>query len=118
MQKFTFLLALASVTLATPAAATGGLNCRTSGARPIEVAVGFSHGFGASLILSRLLDNGNDVNVSATQWWLDSSEVRLVLISPDADRQELVLRATRKGAFYDGSVWRNGRKRWVRCREV
>ena len=117
MRKFTLLLALASVTFAAPAAATGGLNCRTAGARPIEVVVGFGHGFGAPLFLSRLSDDGKDVKVSAPQWWLDPSEVRLLLFAPGAHRQELELRATRKGAFYDGLVWRNGRKRWVRCRE-
>ena len=97
--------------------ATGGLVCRTAGAKPIEVAVGFGHVPGSPLILTRLLDNGRQIPVSQAQWWLDNSEVRLLLIAPDAHREELTLRARRNRHVYDGSVWRSGQRRWVRCRE-
>ncbi len=58
------------------------------------------------------------MKVTAAQWWFDAGEFKLLLIAQDARQEELVLRATRNGAFYDGSVWRGGRKRWVRCREA
>jgi hypothetical protein len=32
-------------------------------------------------------------------------------------RRELILKARRNGPYYDGSAWRGGRRRWVRCRE-
>ena len=113
-------LALSAVLLcafATPAFATGGMTCRTAGARPVEVNVGFGHVPGAPIILSRLIDDGRNVPVSAPQWWLDDHEMRLVLVSPDAMRQELMLKVVRNGRVYDGSIWRGGKRRWVRCRE-
>ena len=117
MRKSTLPILLASLAFAAPVAATGGLNCQTAGPRPIQVGIGFGHVPGAPLILSRLVDNGSAVKVSAAQWWLDTAQVRILLIAPDATREELLLKATRHGAFYDGLLWRQGRKRWVRCRE-
>ena len=102
---------------ATSAQATGGLVCRTAGPRPIEVSLGFPHGFGAPLFLARLSDDGRDVPVRAPQWWLDNSEMRLLLFKPNEHHQEALIRARRIGQTYDGSLWRNGKRRWVRCRE-
>ena len=101
----------------TPSHATGGLVCRTVGAKPIELSVGFGHVPGSPLILTRLVDTGRNVPVSAAQWWLDNQEVRLLLIGSNAMKQELLLRAKRNGYTYDGSIWRSGKRRWVRCRE-
>ena len=111
-------LALALVAIA-PAHATGGFVCRTAGAGPIEVSVGFGHAPGAPLIRSatRLLDNGRSVPVTAPQWWLDDSEFRLLLADPPAMRREAIIKARRNGHVYDGSLWRHGKRRWVRCRE-
>ena len=116
MIKYLTLVPLAMLATA-PAHATGGLVCRTAGDRPIEVAMGFGHVPGSPLILTRLLDAGRNVPVSAAQWWLDNREVRLILVGANAMRQELLLRARRNGHTYDGSVWRGGRRHWVRCRE-
>jgi hypothetical protein len=116
MKKAMVCIALIA-SAATPAHATGGLICRTAGPRPIEVSVGFGHVPGSPLILTRLIDNGRQVPVTQAQWWLDNEEVRLLLIAPDALREELTLRARRNGHFYDGSVWRGAKRRWVRCRE-
>jgi hypothetical protein len=113
------LFAFSAIALfASPADATGGFVCRTAGSRPIEVGVGFGHVPGSPLIASRLLDRGRQVPVSNAQWWLDDSELRLVLVSPNAAREEVRVRATRKGHVYDGSLWRSGERRWVRCREA
>ena len=104
---------------ATPALATGGFTCRTAGARPIEVALGFGHVPGAPLLTDavRLRDNGRNVPVTAPQWWLDDSELRLLLADPTAMRRELILKTRRNGRVYDGNLWRGGQRRWVRCRE-
>jgi len=90
---------------------------RRSRARPVEVSVGFGHVPGSPLILTRLIDAGREVPVSSAQWWLEQSEVRLLLIARNAHRQELLLRARRNGQVYDGSIWRNDKRRWIRCRE-
>lgn len=111
------LLALSLVLTASPALATGGFVCRTAGTPPLIVSVGFGHVPGSPLILTRMTDSGRQVAVQSAQWWLDNKEMRLVLINPAAMREELVLRARRNGHVYDGSVVRNGRRRWVRCRE-
>ena len=113
------LLALTIAFAAAPAFATGGLVCQTAGPRPIEVSLGFGHAPGAPLIAeaTRLRDNGRTIPVTAPQWWLDNSELRLLLADPTAMRRELILKAKRNGQVYDGSIWRLGKRRWVRCRE-
>jgi len=112
------LLALPLLALAAaPAHATGGFTCRTAGPRPIEVALGFGHVPGAPLFLTRLLGAGRNVPVRAPQWWLDNDELRLILTDPQSLRREAIIRARRSGFVYDGSLWRGGKRRWVRCRE-
>ncbi len=115
MPSFTIALLAA----ATPAHATGGLRCETAGPQPIEVLLGFGHVPSASLFLAKLTDDGESVPVTASQWWMQESELRLALVSEDASRVELLLSAKWKDVAhsYDGEIWRNGRKRWVRCRE-
>ena len=110
-------VAAALIAFAAPAHATGGLVCRTAGARPIELSVGLGHVPGSPILQTRLLDAGRNVPVSAAQWWLDDKEVRLLLIGPNALKQELLVRASRNGRTYDGNLWRGGQRRWVRCRE-
>lgn len=116
MKKLLLALPLA-LFAATPAEATGGFVCRTAGANPVEVAVGFGHVPGSPLIARRLIDRGRLVPVADAQWWLDSKELRVLLISPQAQRKEVEVRAKRNGHVYDGSLWRGGKRRWVRCRE-
>ena len=101
----------------SPAHATGGFVCRTAGSDLIEVSVGFGHVPGSPLIARQLLDRGREVPVADAQWWLDNSELRILLISPQAMREEVKVHANRNGHVYDGSLWRNGKRRWVRCRE-
>ena len=115
--KTRLLASLAMLLVASPVYATGGLNCSTAGPRPIQVSLGFPHGFGAPIFAAHLRDNGRNVPVAAPQWWLDNSEVRLLLFKPSEHQQELLLKARRNGHVYDGSIWRNGKRRWVRCRE-
>lgn len=103
--------------LASPAHATGGFTCRTAGPRPVEVGLGFGHVPGSPLIAARLTDSGRVVPVRQAQWWLDNNELRLLLTDPKATRREVIVKARRNGHVYDGSLWRGGRQRWVRCRE-
>lgn len=107
----------AAVALAAPAQASGGLICRTAGPRPIELALVVSHTVIPAVVSARLTDDGRVVPVATAQSWLDRSEVRIDLTDPNAARHELRLRATNKGDRFDGSLWRNGQRRWVRCRE-
>lgn len=111
-----FAVAVAAVIAAAPAQATGGLNCRTVGAKPIEINLVIGHVPGSPLAGVRLLDGGRKVPASASQWWLDKTELRLLLVAPSHER-ELLLRARRNGEHYDGSLWRGGKRSWVRCRE-
>ena len=115
----TLILALPAMLMASPALATGGFTCRTAGPGPIAVSVGFGHVAGAPLLrdVTRLSVNGRNVKVDAPQWWLDESELRLVLTDPGGLRREAIIKAQRRGAYYDGSLWRGGQRRWVRCRE-
>ena len=119
MNKSLFLMPLL-FGIATPAQATGGFVCRTAGPRPIEVSLGFGHAPGAPLLAdaTRLLVDGRNVPVIAPQWWLDDTELRLLLADPTAMRRELILKTRRIGHFYDGNLWRGGQRRWVRCREA
>ena len=102
---------------AAPAHASGGLVCRTAGARPIELAMVVSHTAVSAVVSARLTDNGRGVPVAVAQSWLEPNEVRLDLTDRNAARHELRLRAKRNGRNYDGSLWRHGQRRWVRCRE-
>lgn len=114
------LLVLPILLLApSPAFATGGFVCRTAGARPIEVGVGFGHVAGAALLqdATRLKDNGRAVPVTAPQWWFDGTDLRLLLTDKAGLRREAMIKAQRRGQSFDGSLWRHGRRHWVRCRE-
>lgn len=102
---------------ASPANATGGMTCRTAGPRPVKISLVIGHAAGSPLVSARMMDGGRVVDVRAPQWWLDRSELRLMLVDPQATRLELTLKARKSGRFYDGTIVRSGRSRWVRCRE-
>jgi hypothetical protein len=111
------LLSLTLLAIATPAQATGGLVCRTAGARPIEVSLVIGHTAVSSVVSARLRDNGRNVPVRVAQSWLEPGEIRLDLVDPNAMRREVRLIAKKNGRFYDGTIQRGGKRRWVRCRE-
>jgi len=118
--KYALLAPALLLGLAAPAHATGGFTCRTAGAKPITVSVGFGHVPGAPLLTdaTRLIDNGRNIPVTAPQWWLDQSELRLLLVDPSAMRREVIVKTRRNGQVYDGNLWRGGKRYWVRCREA
>jgi hypothetical protein len=111
------LAALSSMLAATPALATGGMICRTAGAHPIEIALVISHTAVPAVVSARLTDNGGQVPVAVAQSWLEANELRLDLTDKQALRHEARLRVKANGRAYDGSLWRSGDRRWVRCRE-
>jgi hypothetical protein len=112
-----FAGALFLALIAGPAHATGSLTCRTAGVRPIEVRLVIGHTAVPSVVSADLHDGASNVPVHVAQSWLDPDELRLDLVDPNAVRHELRLRARRRGETFDGSLWRGGVRRWVRCRE-
>ncbi|HET8534906.1 MAG TPA: hypothetical protein VFL74_05090 [Sphingomicrobium sp.] len=116
MNKFLIALALA-LGVAAPAHATGGLLCRTAGQNPTEVSLVISHTAVASVVSARLTASSRSIPMTVAQSWLDQDEFRLDLTDPNAVRHELRLRTKANGPFYDGSLWRGGKRQWVRCRE-
>jgi len=116
MNKSLVLLPLL-VALAVPAEATGGLTCRTAGARPVAVSLVIGHTAVPAVVQARLSDNGRNVPISVAQSWLEPAELRLDLVDRNAMRREARLLAKKNGRFYDGSIWRGGKRRWIRCRE-
>jgi hypothetical protein len=116
MNKVLIALPLA-LAITTPAQATGGLICRTAGTKPVEAWLVISHTAVPAVVSARLSDNGRDVPVNVAQSWLEPNEVRIDLTDANAMRHELRLRAKINGRVYDGSLWRSGIRRWVRCRE-
>ena len=112
-----FFLAVMLIGVASPAMATGGLVCSTAGPRPINVAAVIGHTAVSAVVSARLTDNGREVPVTIAQSWLEPDELRLDLTDRNAARHELRLRARRSADTYDGSLWRGGKRRWVRCRE-
>lgn len=111
------LAAIAALGVASPAHATGSLICRTGGARPVEVQMVIGMTAVSHIVQARLYDDGRQVDVSVAQAWLEPGEVRLDLTGPNEERHELRLRAKWNGKTYDGTVWRGGKRRWVRCEE-
>ena len=114
---FSLMLAVATFGLAAPAQATGGLVCRTAGARPIDLRLVISHTAVPAVVSARLIEYGRDVPVALAQSWLEPDDIRVDLVDRNALRHELRLRARKNGRAYDGSVWRGGKRHWVRCRE-
>jgi hypothetical protein len=105
------------IAFASPAMATGGMTCRTAGARPIAVSLVIGHAAVPAIVSARLTDSGRTIPVIVAQSWLDPNELRLDLADRNAMHREARLIARKSGRFYDGSIWRRGQRRWVRCRE-
>ena len=114
MKRILFTLA---ALCAAPANATTGLICSTAGPPSIHLALAISHTAVPAIVSARLTDNRRDVPVATAQSWFDDKEVRVDLVNRNATRHEARLRATKRGTAYDGTVWRGGKRRWVRCRE-
>lgn len=118
MSRTAFLaLPLAALAFTSPAHATGGLICRTAGAQPIELSLVISHTAVPAIVSARLTDAGRGVPVALAQSWLEPGELRVDLVDPNAQRHEARLRVRKASRAFDGTLWRDGKRRWVRCRE-
>ena len=115
--KTRLIVAALALFAASPAYATSSLLCSTAGARPVEVQLVIGNNAVSAVFQARLSDNGRDVPVTLAQSWLERNEVRVDLVDPNLERHELRLRVKSRGANYDGSIWRGGKRRWVRCQE-
>ena len=87
-------------------------------AQAIQVSLVIGHIAVSSVVSARLDENGRDVPVTVAQAWLDPNELRLDLTDRNAVRHELRLRTKAMGRSYEGSLWRHGKRHWVRCREA
>lgn len=117
MRKSLLVLAPLALMNSGPAHATGGMVCSGAAGMPVRVSLVIGHYFGGSIVGAQLSVNGRVVPATIAQAWLDRSELRLDLVDRNAMRQEAQLRAKRNGRFYDGSLLRDGVRRWIRCRE-
>ena len=117
--KTPLFLGAAAFCIAGTANATGGLSCKTAGPRPTTLALVVSHTVVPTIVSARLHEAGRNIAVVIAQSWLDPDEIRVDLTDSNAMRHEARLRASWRPASrsYDGSLWRNGKRRWVRCRE-
>lgn len=109
--------ALLAFLMAGPAQATGGLTCRTAGARPAQVNLVIGHTVVPAVVSASLREGESSVPVRVAQSWLDREQVRLDLVDANALRHEARIVAKRNGRAFDGTLWRGGKARWVRCRE-
>ena len=115
--RYLILATAAAILASAPAHATGGVSCKTASDPQIAIDVGFGHTAGAALFSRRLHVGDEEIAVDAPQWWLDDTELRLVLVDNQAMERLAVVHATRNGATYDGSVRYNGQQHWIRCYE-
>ena len=118
MKTTAYALGIGLLLLAAPAHATGGLECKTAGAEPLTIHLGFGHVPNAGLFLAKLFDGDHEIAVDAPQFWMEGSELRLALRPKGVLETELVLKAdwNEQARAYDGAIWRSGKQRWVRCR--
>jgi hypothetical protein len=121
--RLSLLAALALLCAATPALATGGYVCRTSGAEPIELAVVTGHAVAPVIVQARLTERDQTLStadepprIAIAQSWVDDSEVRLDLVDANAERYEARLRIKPTGNLRAaGTLLRNGKTYRVRC---
>ena len=105
------------ISATAPAHATAGMFCATGDPASVEISLVIARVVGGPLISAGLIDNGVTVPTERAQWWLDGKELRLVLIDPNAEREEVMVRARNRGDVYKGKLTRNGRTRRVTCEE-
>jgi hypothetical protein len=115
--------ALAALTAATPALATGGFDCRATDRSGLRVSGVTGHGIVTPLVSARLMEgrrtlatHGERPALAVGQSWIDEREIRLDLVDPQAMRFEARLRARitlrNQGT---GTLVRGGRTHPVRC---
>ena len=131
MRAIAFLLGVASLGIASPALATGGIDCRPiRGAGPtLHLVVGhvISGGILSVQMTDRISYNSGNQRMGSGgimigQSWIDERVLWLDLLDPNAERFEGKLRATfqrrRDEWSAVGTFERNGRTYRMRCEEA
>ena len=121
--RIAILTALAAFVLPSAAAATGGFDCRATDRSGLRISGVTGRGIVTPLVSARLSAPGRMISTSGErpqaaigQSWIDSREIRLDLVDPQAMRFEARLRARitlRNQAT--GTLVRAGRTHPVRC---
>ena len=121
--KYAPSAALAALTAAIPAHASGGFDCRATDRGGPRISAVTGRGIVTPLVSARLFDGRRTLSTSGErpliaigQSWVDAREIRLDLVDPQAMRFEARLRAsatTRNRAT--GTLVRGGRTHRVRC---
>ena len=121
--KRALLLALPAMFAATAAFATGGFDCRTTDASNIQMSGTIGRVVGAPLIAAQLrlgdetlATTDPEPRIAIARSWIDTSEIKVDLADPQAERFEAQLRArtTRHGTA-TGTLMRDGATHPVRC---
>ena len=119
------VLALAALSVASPAFATGTMSCRGRVNPEIRLDLVIGHGAGLSIVQARLIDRREIFVTGATptspaigQKWLDREDLRLEIV--DANHETVLARlvAVHQGPSgrYVGSLLYGGRTHAVICR--
>jgi hypothetical protein len=121
--KRSLLVALPLLFAASPAFATGGFDCRTTDGSNIAMSGTIGRVVGAPLIAAQLrlgdealATTDPEPRITIARSWIDTSEIRVDLADPQAERFEAQLRArtTRHGTA-TGTLVRGGIAHPVRC---
>lgn len=118
-----FLLVGALLLLSTPAHATSGYSCSTSGDTPITIDIVIGHAVAPLIAQVRLTENertlsteGDPPELSIAQSWIDDKELRLDLSDPNLERYEAQLRLRIKSELSaTGTLKRNDKSYKLSC---
>jgi hypothetical protein len=116
------LAALPLLLLASPALATGSLECRTTDGSDLSVTGAVGHVVGSPIVTAHLRlgrhtlsTTGAEPTLAIARSWLDESELRLDLADAQVSRFEAELRVRRSRFGGTGTLVRDGVSRPVRC---
>ena len=121
--RYALIAAVAALTAAAPALATGGFECRATDGSGLRISGVVGHGIASPLGAVQLIEGRRMLStadarpaIAIGQSWIDSREIRLDLVDPQGLRYEAQLRTSRmlrnQGT---GTLIRNGRRHPVRC---
>jgi len=120
MRSRLFLLPL--LLAATPAWATGGIECRTTDRSGIELFISFGNGLGWNIdgallqIGDRALQAGwPDTPLMVVRRWNDFVETRIELADRQSEQPEVAMRARWRRGVATGTLVRRGVTHPVRC---
>ena len=120
--KRALLAGLPLLLLASPALATGGIDCRATDRSGIELFISFGNGRGwnidGALLLvgdQSLQAGGDDTPLMVVRRWNDFVEIRIELADRQTEQPEAVMRARWRRGVATGTLVRRGVSHPVRC---